>query len=289
MLLGLLEELSSNIKKEEEVSDCEASAAAFSSTCPAHQLVGPTTTELESINELIRFDHIYVKSEDETSSSTTTTSSTELNSNSNNHPKHSSKMVSILRPIEPKGSTDHEMTVKAPRIERPTSPASCSPAEPLGVFLGDTDLEALSDSLEAGVVDFDTMFGEFAQLQNGLDTSDTSNTSTNVIAASVNTRNTRKRTALNSVDVGKAKAKHARTENTTKINLNVEATFEPVLTTPDPAETGYMFDFDKDSVAYSSGYSSDEVCSPKPDDAGILDDSLGWEDQSFSDLFPSLV
>lgn len=279
VLLGFLEEFSESIKQEESCSpiDDEASLATVTSSAPTSpHMVGPTATELESINELIRFDHVYVKSE-QTKPVTLQVSSPAAAA--------ARPMVSLLRPIQPKTATPsiiNSATVKQEK-EEDIVVKSGSDA-PLNLHLGDMDLEALSDSIH-GLVDFDTMFKDLVQTQDELTTDAAVDLPTTPhITASSNPVNPLKR---KSPDTPEFEVKKVKSDDL-KINLSVEGLVHQELTTPDPAETGYMFDFDS-SVGNSSGYISDEACSPKSDDSGLLENNLNWEDQSFSELFPSLV
>lgn len=242
-------------------------------------MVGPSTAELDSVNELIRFDHVYVKSKAQT--------------NPMKNPLKPKQMVSVLRPIQSKESrtvsTTINSTTTVPSVLSPTvkkeevvSKSTKSEA-PLNLNLGDMDLEVLSDSLE-GVVDFDTMFQDLFQMQDEIEKNTTETTTTTPLDFSINSTSN-KRKALD--DVADLPVKKTKSDDV-KINLSVKATFQPVLTTPDPVESGYMFDFEKDSLS-SSGYLSDDACSPKSDDSGLIDTFLPWEEQSFNELFPSLM
>lgn len=265
MLLGFLEEFSQSIKQEEDECGEEASLSVIASPPPtASHLVGPTPTELESLNELIRFDHVYVKSEQQIAQAATAPSR---------------PMVSVLRPIQPK-TTAPTTTITATRqpVKQQTAAVAPQPVEasdaPLNLHLGDMDLEALSESIE-GLVDFDTMFKDLVQTQDSMTATPAHQTTTFHNAPSLK----RKFSEPDFVEIDAKKLKSDDIE----INLSVEASFPQVLTTPDPAEAGYTFDFDS-SLGSSSGYISDNACSPKSDDSGLLD----WEDQSFS-LFPDLL
>jgi len=303
VLLGFLEEFSESIKQEEEscnvvIDDDEASLASVVSSSPASPLmVGPTSTELESINELIRFDHVYVKSAQQQIQQTPTTHHVTKPVGVAPRP-----MVSVLRRIQPKitatppimTTTINNSTVKKEQKEEDNVVKSSASDTPLNLHLGEMDLEALSESIE-GLVDFDTMFKELVQAQDNLTATpvDLSTTSRDITPVDLSTTsrdttytsssNSLKRKSLN---VPEFDAKKVKSEDL-KINLSVEASYQPILTTPDPAESGYMFDFDS-SIGHTSGYISDDACSPKSDDSGLLENNLHWEDQSFSELFPAL-
>ncbi|XP_041347685.1 LOW QUALITY PROTEIN: uncharacterized protein LOC121367524 [Gigantopelta aegis] len=65
VLFGLLQQLDSETdeleSKEEAIATSETDSSNKKQPQPQPQVVGPTTTELESLNELIKFDHIYYK------------------------------------------------------------------------------------------------------------------------------------------------------------------------------------------------------------------------------------
>jgi hypothetical protein len=280
-LLGFLEQFSESIKQEEGYDaaiDDEASITTIASPSPASpHMVGPTTTELESINELIRFDHVYVKSEQQKTPTaiqvmTKPAAATAAVANTR-------QMVSVLRPIQPKTAiTSCNIATVKEEKEEDTVVKSASDA-PLNLLLGDSDLEALSESI-LGQVDFETMLKELDPTHDDLAATPIDLSASSRSISSANSQNSLKR---KSPDTLEFEAKKVKSDDL-KINLTVEGSFAPVLTTPDPAETGYMFEFDS-SLGNSSGYLSDEVSSPKSDDSGLLD----WEDQSFSELFPSLL
>lgn len=227
-------------------------------------MVGPTTAELDSINELIRFDHIYVKSEKKV-----------------DEPK---QLVSVLRPIKPKISLPPAQAVKQEAIVT----KSATTEAPVSLNLGEMDLEALTETLE-GVVDFDTMFRDLVQ-EVPIPNTDVTTAEQEFTISNTNTRK-RKQDIMTDTPVKKIKVQQSSDRKpTSKINVNVELDW-PTVTTPDPLNYGdFMFDLDleqQDSSSLTCGYLSDEVCSPKSDDSGLLEGSSDWE-ESFT-LFPSLL
>lgn len=303
VLLGILKELSSGIKQEEEDDDDSSEASESSPSLSPPPMVGPTAAELDSLNELIRFDHIYVKSE---------TTPTPPTSSSPPQPiiinKIESKpMVSVLRPIQPKRTTPTTAItsiIKTPAVVKveaaPVVPPPASDA-PLNLHLGDLDdLEALTDPVDVDV-DFETMYKELVDMPDystvqqqsvRLNTDALeSNPQTLNTTTTNNNNNKRKSTDIHDTFINKKVKQEDDDSGTLKLNLNIEGTYQPGLSTPDPTES--LFDFDPEflstSVSHSSGYGSDEALSPQSDSSGQFDNALNWEEDSFVELFPSLV
>jgi len=284
-------------------------------------VVGPTPAELEPFNDLIRFghiDHMYVKSEDEGENNVIVNPGHNAIQNQNIRssqklpiiaPRQSTtttttKQKSLLRPIVPKPVKLEP--VQSQVVEKPVAPPPTAPAEPLGLFLGDMDCETLPDTVDGGVVDFDTLFGdltqhfgEFGGLQmpenNNTTCTDNTTTHTNTF---VNTQNIYT-TPQQNTTLGKREntfddavglylcspLKKTKVEqDPVPINLSLEASFEPVLTTPYPAESGYMFDFEK-ANSVTSDYLSDEACSPLSENSVSHENGFDWEDETYG-LFP---
>jgi len=176
---------------------------------------------------------------------------------------------------------------------------------PLGLNLGDVDLEKLSDTLEQ-VADFDKMFKQIAESQDSLcenipATVNTVSASDNAIQvdskASSSSSKKRKLTTNQelSTPTTAKKAKHTDTVKNVNINISMD-TFSDTLTTPDPLECGYPFDFEEGfsstglNHSEGGGYGSDSPFSPGSDLSSptMPETTSAWE-ESFTELFPSLL
>jgi hypothetical protein len=227
--------------------------------------VGPTAAELESINELIQFDHIYYKPKQTVE-----------------QPK-SKSMVSVLKPVKTNTTVSFSKPTVTTQIQRHRSlaPKPATSEAPLCLNLGETDIGKLSDTLEQ-VADFDKIF---QQLTQGQECADNISVSKDIINTSCRKRKVE--------DLRTATSKKAKQED----DFTCIAKVPDTLTTPDPLECGFSpFDFDDSYKPLEisnceSGYGSDgSPYSPASDLSGneLQDNGNGWE-ESFTDLFPALT
>lgn len=283
MLLGLLEELNSSTTETSENSATTAASQATPPPQPTAVLVGPTTAELESINELIHFDHVYFK------------------------PTQQQKpLVSVLKPVTKTSQSTRQkvITITTPHVQKRSVPVTKSatvPTEaPLSLNLGDVDLEQLSDTLEQ-VADFDQMFKQIVDGHEPLyqNIPATVNMVSTAADSAVNQDNnntsSKKRKLSQELSNQTSAAKKAKHTDSINVNLNISMdTFSDSITTPDPLECGYPFEFDegmKSSSFGESGYGSDAApFSPSSDfsPSDLADTHSTWE-ESFTELFPSLL
>lgn len=244
-------------------------------------MVGPTTAELESINELIQFDHVYFKS-----------------SQASPQTVKQQALVSVLKPMTKTSSSSHKSITTA-QVQKPVRDIRAKPATveaSLGLNLGEMDLEKLSDTLEQ-VADFDQMFKQLTEKVSVPvpDSLDMVNVTDNL------NQGCKKRKISNSQELLSQvtkKAKHTDTVKNVNINISMSAGNDhcDTLTTPDPLECGYLFDFEEGFSSpglikrESSGYGSDSPFSPGSDlgSPSMPDSASAWE-ESFTELFPSLL
>lgn len=285
MLFGLLEEFSSSTETAQTTISAPTTFMQESASPAAvptqSSVVGPTTAELESINELIQFDHVYYKP------SQTPQQVRQVG------------LVSVLKPVT-KTSQSSPKSITTPQVQqlRVIRAKPATTEAPLGLNLGVMDLEKLSDTLEQ-VADFDQMFKQLAESHTSSvvpTTLDMDNATDNTIKVN---QGSKKRRLSNSQElsnqVSAKKAKH--TDNVKNVNLNISMStnLSDSLTTPDPLECGYLFDFDE---GYSlsglnqsdSGYTSEPPFSPGSDlpSPYMPETTSAWE-ESFTELFPSLL
>lgn len=229
-------------------------------------MVGPSTEELESFKELIKFDHEYYKP-------TVVGSVASVQRAQKSKTSPSRKAVSIIKP-------QLKAAVKAPVVKQ----------EPQ-LAIAEADLANLSQSLEE-LIDLDTL------LQEDLNSTDAGcrveNTATDFPAVSVkaedNTRCSNKR-KLDATETDYTQS----CQSTKKQHLTVKTDLDSLFTGSD------TFGLDATLSPYSlspqmnslseSGYSSDlsGADSPKSDTSGVLGDDAQFWEESFSELFPSLV
>lgn len=245
-------------------------------------MVGPTTAELESINELIQFDHVYYKS------------------NQPSQPVKQQALISVLKPVT-KTSQSLTKSISTPQVQKQHRDIRAKPATtmeaPLGLNLGDMDLEKLSDTLEQ-VADFDQMFKQLAESQTSFSvpaTLDMASATDNAVKVN---QGSKKRKMSSSQElshhVSAKKAKHTDAVKNVNIDISMNTNNSDTLTTPDPLECGYLFDFEdgfsSSGLKNDSGYGSDAPFSPGSDLSSptMPETNSAWE-ESFTELFPSLL
>lgn len=251
VLLGLLETFADNTSATETFTEKSHLRAP---SVVSKTLVGPTAAELESINELIHFDHIYVKSE-----------STE---------DSKAPLVSVLKPLRSKFVSPSSLSKDTGVLVS----KSAVPEAPLNLNLGDVDLGALTDSLN-DMVDFDTMLKTLSP------------NATLAQPPEVCMNKKRKNTAED--DNANAHVKKCRISDKGKVsliaNMSTGNEYGSILVTPDSHDMAYPFGFDDNLQASAeSGYVSDIACSPKSEVSDTSETSYAWE-ESFTELFPTLL
>lgn len=285
MLFGLLEEFASSTETAPTTISAPTTFIKESASPAAvptqSSVVGPTTAELESINELIQFDHVYYKP-------------------SQTPQVKQVALVSVLKPVT-KTSQSSPKSITTPQVQKQLRGIRAKPATteaPLGLNLGDVDLEKLSDTLEQ-VADFDQMFKQLAESHTSSDvpaTLDMDNATDNTIKVN---QGSKKRRLSNSQElsnqVSAKKAKHTDNVQNVNINISMSTNLSDSLTTPDPLECGYLFDFEEgfssSGLNHSdSGYTSEPPFSPGSDlpSPYMPETTSAWE-ESFTELFPSLL
>jgi len=217
-------------------------------------------------------------------------------------------MVSVLKPVT-KTSPASTVATMSPKQQQPArvirAKSATSAEAPLGLNLGDVDLEKLSDTLEQ-VADFDQMFKQLTECQSSLENPTSMDMVSGIDSVvTVKQENGSTKRKLNSsvqstITTGLSSPKKVKHEDNVKnVNINItmnEANTPDILTTPDPLECGYLFDFDDGFnspalVKSESGYSSDTPFSPESSDLPspkIPETTSAWE-ESFTELFPSLM
>lgn len=228
-------------------------------------MVGPTSAELESLNELIRFDHVYYKAEPVVSSSKKT--------------KDSDIVSSVV------GSPDivQEIDMSSPVVETEVVEIIDSDCEDV------TDNIAIDSQSDTKISNDDTYLDDLSRLAEleSLLKQDPVNPTSKTLSSTVTT-------AIVS------KEQSSKYDTVTKSPKKFETPHSPVMyldsndlgLTPSPE----FFHFDTDmglgftkthSPSFSdSGYS--DALSPHSDvSSSLLDDDM-WE-ESFTELFPSLL
>jgi len=281
VLLGLLKQITEAAAEEaqpgEQIVQPELSQTAQSDS-QVSAVVGPTTAELESINELIKFDHIYYKA-----------------------PNGADKDSVKSQEVEPKNVTVSVTVAAQPITEVPqqvaTPPASTTTnqnKEVIDLTQSQLDLPVdINDLLDISSDSWNQLMDIDALLQGELNstTEVTAATVTNTPAATTNIssgvsliskdKSIVKNSKQNKLSSSrKRKAAEPITMETNSVIANDQ------LLTPDS-----LLNFDTDLSAQKSpfsesGYSSD-IGSPQSDISSALSEDL-WE-ESFTQLFPSLV
>jgi hypothetical protein len=216
-------------------------------------LVGPTTEELESLNELIRFDHVYVKQPVKPSHAPTPTMVSVLKPNITNRPMK----IAVVKSEAPEAPVAEKHTVSQSPI-----PTTLMQDAPPDLHLGElVDLGELS-CLPGGDADLNE-----------------------IINGSLNTTPLTCRTANSPFKQSPKRKLPSPTPHSTK-----RAKLD--IATPDSFNDNTLSLFDFDSLfGDESGLLSDgEALSPKSiaSSPGLPEAVEPWED-SFTELFPSLV
>jgi hypothetical protein len=233
--------------------------------------VGPTTAELESLNELIRFDHIYYKSEG--GEKVKCVSSKDIAS--------SNDVMNILS--LPDNGIVAQQNVEHPKPVTPTDNPKLVDFESV---LNLTDMVPFNDSLN-DLVDLDAL------LQDNLLSTVTSCGTDNIPGV---TSQVAKDTRVHSlVPQNEPVPKRRKTHNLKlsmpdNTNFKREKIVSPVKSKPlEVFSAEDLFSLDSSSSVSDSGYSSElsEAASPRSEISSVLGDDV-WE-ESFTELFPSLI
>ena len=278
LLLGLLQQITESCSEGGDQiavnSQPSDSQTAADNVEIKSEVVGPTTEELESFNELIQFDHVYYKP----AASQSKGSVGSVPASAKKTPSKRAA-VSIIKPA-----------VRAVAQGQPAQETVVVKEEPQEeLSLGEADLAGLSQTLEE-LIDLDALLKEDLM-------ADSQNPPSPVAMDAA---------SLTSVDKpGSRKRKHEPTQveelcaNKKKSSLSVDtAYFQDSFSSNDsslfPGIDSFGLDSSlspvKSSSVSESGYSSDlsDMGSPKSDISGDMGGDALWE-ESFSELFPSLI
>jgi len=284
LLLNLLQQISESVSEgddEASVINQPTDAQTDSSTDVKvkTEVVGPTTEELESFNELIQFDHVYYKPA--VSLSAASNSSAAVTTKAAPSPKRAA--VSIIKP-----------TVRAAtQVQQPTVPQPKQEPAPTELSFGEADLAGLSQSLE-DLIDLDALLQEGIMSESSLCPVATA---LNDIASisSVDETSSRKRKLDNEDVIEKDACKKPLCIKSEFMDSSSNSDISSLFPTNDTfglesgLSTAACSPVTRSSLS-ESGYNSDmsDAPSPQSDVSGGLADSTIWE-ESFSELFPSLV
>jgi hypothetical protein len=233
--------------------------------------VGPTTAELESLNELIRFDHIYYKSE----------GGEKVKCVSSKGIASSNDVVNILS--LPDSSVVAQQNVECPK---PVTPAENSKWVDFESVLNLTDMVHFNDSLN-DLVDLDAL------LQDNLLSTVTSGGTDNIQGTtSPVAKDTRVHSLVpqNEPAPKRRKTHNLRLSMPDNTNFKREKIVSPVQSKPlEVFSAEDLFTLDSSSSVSDSGYVSElsDASSPRSEISSVLGDEV-WE-ESFTELFPSLV
>lgn len=283
MLLGLLQEITDAAQSSEvDVSNVNTQHIGTPTPRSRESLVGPTTAELESLNELIRFDHIYYKSEG--GEKVKCVSSKDIAS--------SNDVTNILS--LPESSVNIQQNMAQPKPNAPTTESSRGLDFESELNLN--DMMQLGDTLN-DLVDLDAL------LQDNLLSTATPNDQNNRGSTSLMTKGTKVHSVVPQSEPApkKRKLQHSRSlignaPAFKKITLSTPIQSKPVVLSPPvqskPAEllgAQSLFGLESSGSVSDSGYSSElsEAASPCSDISSVLGDDV-WE-ESFTELFPSLL
>lgn len=229
-------------------------------------MVGPSTEELDSFNELIHFDHIYYKTSDPNAApppAPETQNNPAVKTVKNNAQP---KTVSIVKPRV------HNTPVQNHQLDEIKTELN----DDVCLDIDETDLASLASQLEE-IIDFDAiMNSDVVRTKSKVATSDSSC----VLGLADPTPNV---ISVDNVSAAPRKRKHDE--------ISTPGLVESLSFPDSMDDLGHVFSPPHPAQS-ESGYSSDlsDMGSPKSDisvDTALGPDSL-WED-SLSELFPSLI
>lgn len=267
---------------EEVTQGCERKAAVTSrvSAEKSGAVVGPTPAELESINELIKFDHVYYKVEPSCQGAVSiiTKPATSLLANKSLLNKKYSKKVSSIIIIDDHDAglnfTPEENNSASVETRDENTGVECSPSTDMDVCNSFSCSDAISE-----VMDLDASAEE--QLLDDL--------------ASILQEDIVGLSGVNPLDVVSQEETIAKSDTDTFISNSQVQTLKrkfsdsdcPIFSDLD-ITSSFMDDTFRIASSTDSGFSSDysDASSPRSEMSSSLDDT--WQD-SFTELFPDLI
>lgn len=240
-------------------------------------MVGPTTTELESLNELIKFDHVYYKAEDGVASSVAVATASQAVSKSSKVQPTSVKSLlkTNIAPIT-------AATVAVTPIVNDVTPSNVMTSDNSDVFnlpqaLENIDFAALGESLEQQLIDLDAILRDSSVAMETAQEEKASDTTSEP--------SPKKRKLCESDFVQEPKIKIEK-DTASVLPDEIFSTPSPdFLTVPRSPVLA------KSAALSDSGYSSefsDSASSPRNGSSPNYDMESHWE-ESFTELFPSLL
>ena len=260
MLQALLRQIHEEATEETDSDDKQTVAKDNTqSIC----VVGPTTTELESLNELIKFDHVYYKSEADVASPSDVSSVNRAVSKSGK--VQPTSVNSLLKTNIVQTTPD----VTADLKEATISSADDNSDIDLPHTLEDIDFAALSESLEQQLIDLDAILKDSVAME----------TSQEEKASDICEPLLKKQKLCESDFVQETKVK-IETDTAPALPDDLFSQSSDFLIVPSSPvlKSGSLSD---------SGYSSD-AASPRSDVSVLYETDNHWE-ESFTELFPSLL
>lgn len=280
-------------------TSCQPAGAGF-------DLVGPTAAELESINELIRFDHVYYKVDNTAGSHQEVAPKSKAEQSKSvivvqapaSHKKsiQPRKTVTVTRHIQPKVASASVPVLKTPDAKN--EPEVTNDQSGFTLNISESDLLRIGDSLDQ-LVDFESLLQDSSLLcrpeEDGAIVS---------AASAVEPPG-----QLSSCDCSGDRLEQPPRKKKPKLSVDVTtpdtAAVMPIPSTPDQgllSPSSILPDLDflgADSISQQSGsfisdsgYGSDisGVSSPHSDVSAMESDSA-WDEtmESFTELFPSLI
>jgi hypothetical protein len=271
--------------KAEHTGICPANHLPSAEERPQHNVVGPTTAELESLKELIQFDHEYYKSE----SPILVVSQQEVKSVQKICPKivkskeNNSEMVSIGEPpedVDTKLCTKVTVSVTPPAsnkdiisMDTTTSPDPLSWSETDLTDYFQNNLESLMDLNclleESQLSNSDCVVSVYSEDELAHDT------------MAVNTETAKSNSTVDSIKVNEFNL------DSNMLQLG-EDMYSPLP--PSPIQSLVDTEFLAHKAISDSAYGSDlsDIGSPKSDVSLFDEHDASWE-ESFTELFPSLA
>lgn len=292
LILGLLQQITESSGEGEvqtalDHQNTDAQASPATTVKVKSEVVGPTTEELDSFNELIKFDHVYYKpavSTQVASHSLGMAAATTATSPSEATPSPAKKAgVSLLKPSV--RAATHNQVTPVPEVKQ----------EPVitELSLGEADLAGLSAKLEE-LIDLDALLQEDL-LSDSISSSQSLNTATIDTApiSSVDRPAPLKRKLQDIEESPSKKSIHVKTESGDDVfsGNDLSHLFPSSDTFGLDAGLSPSLSPGARSSLTESGYSSDlsDIGSPKSDTSGGLGGEASMWEESFSELFPSLI
>ncbi len=274
LLLGLLRQITEAATEDQPSAIVQPRCNENPKTDVQVKVVGPTTAELESINELIKFDHIYYKTPDSANKDNV------VNVVKEEEPKNVSVSVTVAaQPI-----TSVQQQVTTPSASCPTNQSK----EVSGLTTPQLDLPVdINDLLDLSTDSWNQLIDLDVLLQGELNLT-AEVTAATVTDTCVTATNTKSSVSLISKDKSIVKNSSSRKRKAVEpISMETNS----VITNDQLLSPDSRLNFDMDLTSQSSPFSescySSDIGSPKSDISSALGDDI-WE-ESFTELFPSLV